>query len=90
MGVGPEGVIALKVSLLFSMHQKEKKMMPTFGMFLKCIRGAAVVQIRRLLLKKWKASSKECWVRTHISFQNAVQLRLWIFWSCVRNGKAAL
>jgi len=29
-----------------------------------------------------KASSKECWVRTHISFQNTVQLCLRIFCVC--------
>ena len=57
--------------------------------FPKCIRGTAVMQIKRFLLKKQKASSEEHCVCTHISFQNAVQLRLWIFWSCVCNGEAA-
>jgi len=43
---------------------------------------------RRFLPKKQKASSKERWVRTHIGFRNAVQLRLWIFRGCICNGKA--
>ena len=37
---------------------------------------------QKVFLKKRKASSNECWVRTHTSFRNAVQLRLCIF--CVR------
>jgi len=40
-------------------------------------------RIGRFLPKKWKASSEECWARTHIGFQNAVQLWLWSFWSCI-------
>ena len=38
---------------------------------------------RRFLPKKRKASSKEHWVRTHIGFQNVVQLRLRIFRGCI-------
>jgi len=57
--------------------------MPTFGMFSemhsRCSCGT----------NQKASSSKECWVHTHISFQNTVKLRLWIFWSCVCNGKAA-
>jgi len=51
-------------------------------------------RIGRFLPKKWKASSKECWVHTHISFQKGAAL-LQIFWSsvcvfrsCVYNEKA--
>ena len=61
--------------------------------FPKCVCGATPLQTRRLLpkigrllprigkffLKNRKASSEERWVRTHISFRNAVQLRLRIF-----------
>jgi len=36
-----------------------------------------------LLLRKRKASSEERYVCTHIIFWNTVQLRFWIFWSCV-------
>ena len=36
-------------------------------------------RIRRFLPKKWKASSEERWVCTHISFWNRVQLCLQIF-----------
>ena len=65
--------------------------------FPKCICGASPLQTGRLLLqigrllprigkffpKKREASSKERWVRTHISFRNAVQLCLHIFRVCV-------
>ena len=38
--------------------------------------GRLLPRIGRLFLKKRKASSKERWIRTHISFRNAVQLCL--------------
>ena len=54
--------------------------------FPKCVCGATPPQTGRLLPrigkffpKNRKASSEERWVRTHISFRNAVQLRLRIF-----------
>ena len=64
-------------NILYGTHQK-KKMTLTFGTFF-C--GTACAANRRLLLqigrflprigrflpKKWKASTEECWVRTHIS-----------------------
>ena len=71
-------------------------MTPTFGtLFWNALAAQLVPQIGKLLLEirrflprivrfqTWKASSEEHWVNTHISFRNVVQLRLWIFWSCV-------
>ena len=80
-------------NILYGTHQK-KKMTLTFGTFFcgtACAAnlrlllqiGRFLPRIGRFLPKKWKASTEECWVRTHISFRNAVELRLRIFWSCV-------
>ena len=44
--------------------------------------GRLLPRIGKFFPKNRKASSEECWVRTRISFRNAVQLRLRIF--CVR------
>ena len=45
--------------------------------------GRLLPRIGRFLLNKWKAFSKERWVRTHICFSNAVQLCLRVFQSWV-------
>ena len=66
-----------------------KKITPTFGAFFQNVLAVQLApQSGRLLPKTWKASSKQHWVRTHISFWNVVQeLRLCLP-SCVGNGKA--
>ena len=41
------------------------------------------IQESKVSFKKWKASSKECWVHAHISLRSTEQLRLRIFLSCI-------
>ena len=53
------------------------------NVFPKCVFGVACTANRKASSTNWKASSEERRAHTHISFRNAVQLRLWIFRSCV-------
>ena len=54
-----------------------KVMIPTFGTFFSEMRLQLNCTANR------KVSSEDCWIRTHISFWNTVQLHLQIFWSCI-------
>jgi len=60
------------------------------------LRIGRLPRIGRFLPKTWKASAEERCVHTTITFRNAVQLHLQIFWSwicvfqsCICNGKVA-
>ena len=92
-----ELVCKIKASYTVTYGTRQKKMTLTFRTFFQntfVVQPAPQIrwllpQIRRLLRiarfppKTQKASSEECWVCTHITFQNTVQLRSWIFQSCV-------
>ena len=64
------------------------RLFPQIGRLLPQI-GRLLPRIVRFLPKTRKASSEECWVRTHICFRNAVQLHLRIFQSGVCVFRAA-
>jgi len=73
-----------------------KKMMPTFRTLIQNVFGVQLHRKSEASYENRKVSSEEHWVHTHVSYQNAVQLRLqifwsciFVFWSCVYNGKAA-
>ena len=112
MPISTGTILCASTSLVRDIRYVSKKMTLIFrNAFPKCVCGAARAanwkassanrkassENRRFLPKKRKASSEERWVRTHIGFRNAVQLRLWIFrgrvcvfQSCVCVFRAAL